>query len=142
MYLHQMQVLSSCMNNKIQTHKPLQSITTCQVKPTCYMNPMHANACSKNNASMKEETICTINMTALATHIAPCQYHAWHHQAPLKLGMIFCLGEISLPAWVHVHIYMNHCKMKKQSFLSYMDMTLPFFHLCFYACQITGHAMV
>ena len=72
--MYHMQVLSSCMNNKSQTHKPLQSTTTCQVKLTCYMNSMHARACSKTNASMKEETICTINMTALATHKAPWEY--------------------------------------------------------------------
>ena len=52
--MHQMQVLSSCMNNKIQSHEPLQSITTCQSKLTCYINSMHANACPMNNACMKD----------------------------------------------------------------------------------------
>ena len=40
------------------------------------------------------------------------QMQPWHDQVPLLLGTIFCFGEISLLAWVHVHASnMNHCKI-------------------------------
>ena len=36
------------------------------------------------------------------------QMQPWHHQVPLKIGTIFCFGEISLLAWVHVHASNMH----------------------------------
>ena len=44
--------------------------------------------------------------TCICYMIHRCSH--WRHQVPLKIGTMFCFGEISLLAWVHVHASNMH----------------------------------